>query len=67
MPLPSTSLLVLIVLFIVANIVPAAKILQRMGYSRWWAVLVPISPLNIIGLWVLAFARWPADERSTSN
>jgi hypothetical protein len=65
--LPSTLLAVLIVVFLVAAIIPAAKILRRMGYSGWWALLVPISPLNIIALWVLAFARWPADERSTRN
>ena len=52
--------IVILVLIIALIITPAAKILQRLGYSRWWAVLAPISPLNIIGLWVLAYARWPS-------
>jgi hypothetical protein len=57
MHLPSTLQMLLIVIILVAAIIPAVKILRRMGYSGWWAVVVPISPLNIVGLWVLAFAR----------
>ncbi len=52
----------LLIAWMVAVIVPAARILGRLGYSGWWAVLVPISPLNLIGLWVLAFARWPRES-----
>jgi hypothetical protein len=39
--------------------VPGANILHRAGRSRWWTILVFIPLLNLIGLWVFAFTRWP--------
>jgi hypothetical protein len=39
--------------------VPVANILHRAGRSRWWMILVFIPLLNLIGLWVFAFTRWP--------
>jgi len=39
--------------------VPIANILHRAGRSRWWTILVFIPLLNLIGLWVFAFTRWP--------
>ena len=38
--------------------IPVAKILNRMGLSRWWSVLVFVSIANIVGIWTLAYARW---------
>jgi hypothetical protein len=38
---------------------PVAKILQRLGISRWWTILVFFPLLNLIGLWTLSFVRWP--------
>ncbi len=52
----------LIIAWIVAVMVPVAIILRRLGYSAWWVVIAPIAPLNVIGLWVLAFARWPRES-----
>jgi hypothetical protein len=53
----------LIVILIVALFVPPViKILHRMGYSGWWVLIGVISPLNIIGLWYLAYSRWPAED-----
>jgi hypothetical protein len=52
----------IVVTWIIAVIIPVAKILTRLGYSGWWAAVVPIAPLNLIGLWVLAFARWPRER-----
>ena len=54
----------LIVLIVaVAVIYPAGRILGRMGLSPWWGILVIIPYVNFIALWVLAFARWPVEER----
>jgi hypothetical protein len=39
--------------------VPIAQILHRAGHSRWWTILAFVPLLNLIGLWVFAFARWP--------
>ena len=43
-------------------IIPSALILRRLGYSGWWAILAAVSPINIIGLWVLAMVRWPIEK-----
>jgi hypothetical protein len=40
--------------------VPIARILRRAGHSRWWTILAFVPLLNLIGLWVFAFARWPS-------
>lgn len=39
--------------------IPAALILKRLGKSPAWAILCYIPVLAILGLWVLAFIRWP--------
>jgi hypothetical protein len=43
--------------------VPVASILHRAGHSRWWTVIAFIPLLNLIGLWVFAFSRWPVVDR----
>ena len=35
------------------------RIVNRAGYSRWWLVLMFVPVLNLIMLWVFAFADWP--------
>jgi len=50
----------LLVIIVVA--VPVANILHRAGRSRWWTVLAFLPLLNLIGLWVSAFSRWPKLE-----
>ena len=40
--------------------IPVANVLHRAGRSRWWTVLAFIPLVNLISLWVFAFARWPA-------
>ena len=54
---------VLVVLAVLA-IIPTVIILRRLGYSGWWAILAAISPINILGLWILAFAQWPLERRA---
>lgn len=51
-----------IVILVIAALIPSVIILRRLGFSGWWAIIAPISPLNLIGLWVLAFVRWPAEN-----
>ena len=46
-------------LFIILVAVPAANILHRAGRSRWWTIIAFVPLLNLIGLWVFAFSRWP--------
>jgi uncharacterized membrane protein YhaH (DUF805 family) len=46
--------------------IPVSSILHRAGRSRWWTVLAFIPLINLIGLWVFAFSRWPAVDRASS-
>ena len=39
--------------------VPVANILHRAGHSRWWTILAFVPLVNLIGLWMFAFTRWP--------
>lgn len=52
----------IIVAVVILAIIPSVRILRRLGFSPWWAVFAPISPLNLIGLWVLAFVKWPVEK-----
>jgi len=46
-------------LLIIIVAVPVANILHRAGRSRWWTILAFVPLVNLIGLWVFAFTRWP--------
>lgn len=41
---------------------PFMRILRRVGLSRWWVLLFFVPLLNLAGIWLLAWARWPAEE-----
>ena len=42
---------------------PAVRIMHRIGRSGWWSLFIITGPGLIIGLWLLAYTRWPATER----
>ena len=48
-------------------VVPTARILRRMGYSRAWAILWLIPVANIVALWALAYIKWPRDGDDTAK
>ena len=50
-------------LMVILVAVPVANILHRAGRSRWWTVAAFVPLLNLIGLWVFAFSRWPRVEK----
>lgn len=37
-----------------------ARILKKAGFSRLWSLLMILPPVNIVMIWVFAFADWPA-------
>jgi uncharacterized membrane protein YhaH (DUF805 family) len=51
---------VVVALLLAIFLYPAARILQRAGFSGWWCVLCFVPFLGVVGLWVFAFVRWPA-------
>lgn len=38
------------------------RILNRAGLSGWWALLSLFPPAWIVGVWLFAFSRWPAED-----
>ena len=40
------------------------RILQRTGYSRWWLLTLLVPIVNVIMVWVFAFAEWPVISRA---
>jgi uncharacterized membrane protein YhaH (DUF805 family) len=50
---------IIIILTLLLYVLPAARILQKAGYSGWWCVLLFIPLANAVAFWIFAFARWP--------
>ena len=48
-----------LVLIVWAFVAVFGRILNRAGYSRWWLLTMVLPVLNLIMLWVFAFASWP--------
>ena len=42
------------------------RIIERAGFNRAWGLLVFVPGVNWIALWVFAYAKWPALEKSSS-
>ena len=45
---------------------PFSRILRRAGYSGWLALIILVPFVAFIGIWVFAFARWPALDNKAS-
>lgn len=56
-PLVSIAVVVLFLWFY-------GRIVGRAGYSPWWALIMLVPVVNMVMLWVFAFTRWPALERT---
>lgn len=51
----------IIVLFVLAiPIWLCSRTVARAGFSAWWGVLCIVPVINVIMLWVFAYAKWPA-------
>lgn len=61
----SPSLVTLLgLVLLTVPIVMIARVLRRAGYSPWWVLLVLVPLVNLIALWVFAYARWPAIDEA---
>jgi hypothetical protein len=54
--------LLIILLIILIPLLLFRPIAKKAGYSGWWAVTMIIPLVNIIMIWVFAFAKWPAEK-----
>ena len=65
MLLESPSLVTLLALIALAvPMILMSRVLRRAGYSPWWVLLVLVPLVNLIALWVFAYARWPAIDEA---
>ncbi len=59
---------IIIVVFLFGIFVwPAVRVLHRAGRSRWWVVLAFVPVVNIVLIWVFAFADWPTVDPPVVN
>ena len=45
--------------FVLLYMIPVAMAVKKAGYSSWWCLLALVPFVNVIMLWVFAFASWP--------
>ena len=62
------ELLVIVAILAVSLVViwPAGRICRRAGFSSWLGVLVMVPVANVLLLWFVALADWPAATSSRS-
>jgi hypothetical protein len=54
--------LVVFVLLAWAFVAVFGRIVNRAGYFRWWLLTMLVPLLNLIMVWVFAYADWPASR-----
>ena len=57
------SPLVMLVLVLIIFVYPVWRIISRTGHSGWWCVLIFIPLVNVMALWIFAFASWPLVDK----
>jgi hypothetical protein len=55
-------IILLAVLILWAFVAVFGRIVNRAGYSRWWLVAMLVPVLNLVMLWIFAFADWPVSK-----
>jgi hypothetical protein len=63
--LPELTVTLVLVAMILAVAFPAGRICRRVGYPAALGILAVVPLANLILLWFIAFAEWPARTRST--
>lgn len=58
--------LLLLLAFVVVVIWMHVRILHKAGFSGWWFLLLLIPVVNIIMVWVFAYAKWPNAKHARS-
>lgn len=64
-PLGPISWLIILVVTL-AMFYPYIRILRRTGHSGWWVLVMFVPLVNMIMIWVFAFAKWPTVDRPNS-
>lgn len=54
----------LLILAIVFAVLVFGAIAKRAGFSRWFGLLMLVPLVNLAAIWIFAFSRWPALDKS---
>ena len=54
--------LLVLILLVWAFVAIFGRIVNRAGYSRWWLLTMVVPIVNLIMVWVFAFANWPVSK-----
>jgi hypothetical protein len=52
--------LLIILIYLLAVVTPFWKIFKKAGYSPWLSLLILVPLVNLVMIYFLAFASWPA-------
>ena len=63
----SVPQLLIIVLVVAVMIWPYWRIFRKAGFAPWLALLMIVPAANIIMIFFLAFARWPALDKALAK
>jgi len=56
-----------VLFFWVIFLIPVWRIISKAGYSGAWSLVSLIPFVNIIALWIFAFAKWPYERGGRSD
>ncbi|MFC3033387.1 hypothetical protein ACFOEE_12740 [Pseudoalteromonas fenneropenaei] len=54
--------LLIILIIVLIPLLLFRPIAKKAGYSGWWALIMLVPIVNLIIVWVFAFAKWPAEK-----
>ncbi len=54
--------LIIILFIILIPLLIFRPIAKKAGYSGWWALVMVIPLVNLVMIWVFAFAKWPVEK-----
>lgn len=55
--------IVMLLIYAALIVPPFWQIFTKAGFSPWWSLLMVIPLVNLVTLWVLGFATWPAQSQ----
>ncbi len=62
----SGQVIVLLVFLIIPALVSIVT-LRRAGWSGWWCIMWCVPLVNVIFLWIFAFAKWPNEPKASAD
>ena len=51
----------------VVAVIPFWRICTRVGFSPWLSLLILLPLVNLVFIYVLAFAEWPSQRRASAG